>query len=74
MSETNDSLYSIKVISFTGKKKDWEAWEEKFLAKAKRKGYKDILLGKQEIPLDSKDLDPSKDDDKVKIEIREKSE
>jgi hypothetical protein len=41
---------SIKVIGFSGKKKDWITWEEKLLSKAKRRGYKDVLLlGKVEI-------------------------
>jgi hypothetical protein len=74
MSETNESFYSIKVISFSGKKNDWDAWEEKFLAKAKRKGYKGILMGTNWIPQDSKILDPTVDADKIKIEIREKNE
>ena len=37
------------MISFDGKKVGWTAWKEKFLAKAKKKGYKDILLGKVEV-------------------------
>ena len=36
---------SIKVILFSGAKKDWSAWEEKFLSRATRRGYRDILLG-----------------------------
>ena len=47
MSERNE--ISIKVIGFSGKKKDWVTWEEKFLSKAKRRGYKDLLLGRTEI-------------------------
>ena len=39
---------SIKIITFSGKKSDWPIWEERFLARAKRKGYKDILTGKPE--------------------------
>jgi hypothetical protein len=74
MSGTNDSFYSIKVISFSGKKKDWDAWEEKFLAKAKRKGYKGVLMGTNQIPQDSEILDPTVDTDKIKIETREMNE
>ena len=36
---------AIRVISFDGKKANWTGWKEKFLAKAKKKGHKDILLG-----------------------------
>jgi hypothetical protein len=66
MSETNDSYYSIKVISFNGKKQDWDTWEENFLAKAKRKGSKGLLMGKLKIPQDTNTLDLTKDADKVK--------
>ena len=37
---------SIKVIPFSGKQEDWETWEEKFLARARRMKYKDLLTGK----------------------------
>lgn len=40
---------SIRVVSFDGKRNSWPSWKEKFLAKAKKKGYKDILLGKIEL-------------------------
>ena len=65
---------SIRVITFSGKKKDWIAWEEKFLAKSKRRGYKDILLGKVPIPLSGAYLDPTDATEKVLYEIREKNE
>ena len=35
---------SIRVLVFNGKKEDWPAWEEKFLAKATRKAIKTILV------------------------------
>jgi hypothetical protein len=41
---------SIKGIGFSGKRKDWITWEEKFLWKARRHGYKDLLLGEVKIP------------------------
>jgi len=47
---------SIKVIPFSGKAVDWPVWSEKFLARARRKGYKKILLGKGEVPDDATDL------------------
>ena len=41
---------AIKVIIFSGKVKDWSMWEEKFLAKSKKKGYKEIITGKIKVP------------------------
>jgi hypothetical protein len=37
-------------LNFSGRKEEWLSWSEKFLAKAKRSGIKDVLLGKIEIP------------------------
>jgi len=47
---------SIKVIPFSGKAVDWPVWSEKFLARARRKGYKKILIGKVVVPDDLDDL------------------
>ena len=43
---------SIKVIPFTGNKRDWPIWSEKFLARADIKGYKDVLLGEVVVKTD----------------------
>ena len=43
-------LKSIRVIEFSGRTTDWEGWSEKFLARAKRKGYKKLLVGKETVP------------------------
>ena len=43
-------LKSIRVIEFSGRTTDWEGWSEKFLARAKRKGYKKLLIGKEIVP------------------------
>ena len=40
---------SIKVIVFSGKIKDWSVWEEKYLAKSQKKGYKAIFTGKVKV-------------------------
>ena len=37
---------SIKIVTFSGKKADWAVWEEKMLARAQRRGYKDVILGR----------------------------
>jgi hypothetical protein len=38
------------VIPFNGKRNKWAPWEEKYLARAKHKGIKPILLGQKIIP------------------------
>ena len=55
----DDHEKSIRIISFSGKKEDWSVWEEKFLARARRKGYKKILKGKEKAPKDSIVIDNS---------------
>jgi hypothetical protein len=41
---------AIRVLNISGRKEEWPSWSEKFQAKAKRSGIKDVLLGKVEIP------------------------
>ena len=68
MSETTSSYeYKKKNVYFSGKKKDWTSWEEKYLAKSKRYGYKSLLLGRETIPKSTDILDPVQDEDKIKI-------
>jgi len=33
---------NLKVIAFSGKQDDWKFWEIKFLARARRKGFREI--------------------------------
>lgn len=67
---------TIRVVTFTGKKADWVIWDERFLARARRRGYKDILLGKNadSIPPDLGKLDANKEEDKTKIRLRQLNE
>ncbi len=76
MTDSSAKYYetSIRVITFSGKKKDWIAWEEKFLAKSKRRGYKDVLLGKTTIPKSTESLDPNNPAEMKLIEIQELNE
>ena len=41
-----------KIIKFSGKTEDWEVWKAKFLARARRLKYKDILTGDLKVPND----------------------
>jgi len=65
---------NLKVIAFSGKQDDWKFWEVKFLARARRKGFREILLGKETIPKDNEKFDLSKLDEKAMSEIRKKNE
>ena len=61
---------NLKYLQFDGKKENWSMWSKKFLAKAKKKGYKKITLGDETIPADSETLDKSKSVDKIQLMIQ----
>ena len=61
---------SIRVVTFSGKKKDWRMWSRQFLAIVGKREYKDILTGKVKVPAKSDVLDPTKDADKKKLKTR----
>jgi gag-polypeptide of LTR copia-type len=69
---------AIRVILFSGKPKDWLAWMEKFLAKARRKGLKEIYLRDptNKIPTvtELEGLDPTKVADKILIDLAKLNE
>jgi hypothetical protein len=50
-------LSTIRVIPFYGNNDEWPTWSEKFLAKARRYGFKNILLGKVRIPMTDEDYE-----------------
>jgi hypothetical protein len=53
---------------FTGKKQDWSAWEERFLAKARRSTDRGGYVGRLVAFVDMK-VDELVDDDKTLLEI-----
>jgi hypothetical protein len=61
MTETDDN----GVLSFNGKQTDWAVWSEKFQARAQRKCYRNVLLGKETVLSDNEDV--SKDKAKQKL-------
>jgi hypothetical protein len=50
-------LSNIRVIPFYGKSEEWPSWSEKVLAKARRYGFEDVLLGKVKVPKTDEDYD-----------------
>jgi hypothetical protein len=51
-------------LSFSGSKDEWPTWSEKFLAKGKGSGIKDVLLGKVLIPKSSEVFEENTDEGK----------
>jgi C2H2 zinc-finger/Zinc knuckle len=62
------------VLNFSGKKEDWPTWSEKFQAKAKRSGIKDVLLGRVEIPRTQDPMDEGTEEGKRMLAIMDLNE
>ena len=60
---------SVKVIKFSGKRQDWIAWHVKHLARATKKGHREVLLGNVVIPTKAEEeqLDPTVEADKLEL-------
>jgi gag-polypeptide of LTR copia-type len=67
-------LNTIRVIPFCGKVDEWPIWSEKFLAKAKRYGFKDLLLGKLSIPKVDDAFDEISEEGKKMMKVIELNE
>ena len=65
---------TIKVIVFSGKKEDFaDYWEDKFLARASRRGFQELLTGckPEEVPKNYTILDATQADEKKEIWIKD---
>jgi hypothetical protein len=67
-------LNAIRVIPFCGKVNEWPIWSERFLAKSRRFGFKDSLLGKLSIPTADEEIDEESESGKKKSAIIELNE
>jgi hypothetical protein len=57
-------LSTIRVIPFYGKSEEWLTWSEKLLAKSRRYSFKDVFLGKVEVPRTDEDYDMESEEGK----------
>jgi gag-polypeptide of LTR copia-type len=55
------NLNTTRVIPFCRKVDEWPIWSEKFLAKSRRYGFKELLLGKLSIPKADEEFDEVSD-------------
>ena len=61
----------IRVIKLSRTKEDWAMWGEKFLARARRLGYRGGLVGTVNCPKDSDTIDESNEAGKKLKKVRE---
>jgi hypothetical protein len=57
-------LSTIQVIPFYGKSEEWPTWSEKFLANARRYGFKNVLSGRVKVPRIDEDYDMGSEEGK----------
>ena len=67
-------LKTVHVIKFNGKASNWDAWNEKFGAKATRRGYKNLLLGNEVVPTQSEYDQVVTDSDTATIKLGQLNE
>jgi hypothetical protein len=63
-------ISAIRVMNFTRKTEEWLTWSEKFLAKARRSGIKDIVLGKVTIPKTNEEINEKTDEGEGKSKLK----
>ena len=63
MSDESGKEMSLRYIPFKGKKEEWDMWSQKFLAKARKKGYKELLTGKLKMK-EQDDVDYEEEEEK----------
>jgi len=71
MSDNDDC--AIQVIIFNGEPEEWNYWEEKFLVRASKKGFKDVLTRVIQVPDNSKALDLTTEEGKKKNEAKKQN-
>jgi hypothetical protein len=62
-------MNAFRVIPFFGKVEELTIWSERFLAKGKHFGFKDLSLGKFSIPRVDEEIDEKSDSRKKKSMI-----
>ena len=73
-SNMSENLKAIRIIQFDDKKSSFRRWSKKFLAVAKRRGYKKVLLGTEPVPSSMDVLDETDPAQKVLLVAREANE
>ena len=67
-------LRTIRILPFDGRNRNWDPWSEKTYAKAKRRGWKKLLVGAVKIPTESEYEQAVADKNKEVIKIGELNE
>ena len=50
--EVSEEIKAIRVLPFSGLQQDWDEWCEKYQEIAAERGYLQVKLGKEDVPMD----------------------
>ena len=45
--DQTEAIQTIRVLTFSSKKQDWDEWSQKFLSMAVERGYREIMEDKE---------------------------
>ena len=55
--EASEEIKAIRVVPFSGLQQDWDEWSEKYQGIAAERGYLQVMLGKEDVPMDALNID-----------------
>ena len=55
--EASEEIKAIRVLPFSGLQQDWDEWSEKNQGIAAKRGYLQVMLGKEDVPMDALNID-----------------
>ena len=61
---------AIRILPFSRKQDEWRMWSRKFLARAKTKRFKDVLLGLVNVPSYDEEIDVETEEGRLAMAAR----
>ena len=57
ITEASEEIKAIRILPFSGLQQDWDEWSEKYQGIAAERGYLQVILGKEDVPMDALNID-----------------
>ena len=55
--EASEEIKAIRVLPFSGLQQDWDEWSKKYQGIAVERGHLQVMLGKEDVPMDGLNID-----------------
>ena len=55
--EASEEIKAMRVLPISGLQQDWDEWSEKYQGIAAERGYLQVMLGKEDVPMDALNID-----------------